>query len=76
MRLGAGRITKDDTIDHAVGVVCLRKRGDRVEAGGVLAEIHAQDEASADASAADVLGAYDLSEEEPTAAGVILDTLR
>ena len=76
MRLGAGRIAKDDTIDHAVGVVCLRKRGDRVEAGGVLAEIHAQDEASADASAADVLGAYDLSEEEPTPAGVILDTLR
>jgi pyrimidine-nucleoside phosphorylase len=76
MRLGAGRITKDDTIDHAVGVVCLRKRGDRVEAGGVLAEIHAQDEASADESAADVLAAYDLSEDEPRAAGVILDTLR
>ena len=76
MRLGAGRITKDDTIDHAVGVVCLRKRGDRVEAGGVLAEIHAQDEASADESAADVLAAYDLSEDEPATAGVILDTLR
>jgi pyrimidine-nucleoside phosphorylase len=76
MRLGAGRITKDDTIDHAVGVVCLRKRGDRVEAGGVLAEIHAQDEASADESAADVLAAYDLSKDEPATAGVIFDTLR
>ena len=76
MRLGAGRITKDDTIDHAVGVVCLRKRGDRVEAGGVLAEIHARDEASADESAADILAAYDLSEDEPATVGVILDTLR
>jgi pyrimidine-nucleoside phosphorylase len=76
MRLGAGRITKDDTIDHAVGVVCLRKRGDGVKAGGVLAEIHAQDEASADESAADILAAYELSEDEPRAAGVILDTLR
>jgi pyrimidine-nucleoside phosphorylase len=76
MRLGAGRIIKDDAIDHAVGVVCLRKRGDRVEAGGVLAEIHAQDEASADESAADVLAAYDLSEDEPATAGVILETLR
>jgi pyrimidine-nucleoside phosphorylase len=76
MRLGAGRVTKDDTIDHAVGVVCLRKRGDRVEAGDVLAEIHAQDEASAQASAADVLAAYDLSDNEPRTAGVILETLR
>src|SRR5204862_336716 len=29
--LGAGRRTKDDPIDHAVGVVCLKKRGDAVE---------------------------------------------
>src|SRR5689334_23564705 len=27
LRLGAGRQTKDDTIDHAVGVVCRAKRG-------------------------------------------------
>ena len=32
LHLGAGRQTKDDAIDHAVGVVCLRKRGDRVAA--------------------------------------------
>jgi pyrimidine-nucleoside phosphorylase len=76
MRLGAGRIIKDDTIDHAVGVVCLRKRGDRVEAGEVLAEIHAQDESAAHASAADVLAAYELSRDAPRTAGVILDTLR
>ena len=31
--LGAGRRTKDDPIDHAVGVVCLRKRGDAVARG-------------------------------------------
>ena len=37
---------RSDAIDHAVGVVCLRKRGDRVEAGDVLAEVHARDEAS------------------------------
>ena len=28
LELGAGRLRKDDPIDHAVGVVCLRKRGD------------------------------------------------
>ena len=45
LHLGAGRRTKDDTIDHAVGVVCLRKRGDAVEAGEPLAEVHARDDA-------------------------------
>jgi pyrimidine-nucleoside phosphorylase len=76
MHLGAGRVTKDDSIDHSVGVVCLRKRGDRVEAGDVLAEIHASDEASAGAAAADVLAAYELVDEAPPTHGVILDTLR
>jgi pyrimidine-nucleoside phosphorylase len=75
MRLGAGRTVKDDVIDHAVGVVCLRKRGDRVTAGDVLAEIHAREEATAQAAAAEVQAAYKLMDEEPRAVGVILDTL-
>jgi pyrimidine-nucleoside phosphorylase len=75
MRLGAGRIAKDDRIDHAVGIVCLKKRGDEVEAGDILAEIHAQNEASASAAAADALAAYELVDEAPTTHGVILDTL-
>jgi pyrimidine-nucleoside phosphorylase len=75
MRLGAGRATKTDTIDYAVGVVCLRKRGDHVETGEALAEIHAQDEASASAAAEDVLAAYELADEEPRTGGVILDTV-
>jgi pyrimidine-nucleoside phosphorylase len=74
-RLGAGRATKADEIDHAVGVICLRKRGDQVAAGEPLAEIHAQDEASANAAAADVLAAYELADEPPRTGGVILDTL-
>src|SRR5207245_11786824 len=37
LHLGAGRRTKDDTIDHAVGVVCVSKRGDAVGVGETLA---------------------------------------
>src|SRR5207248_5269526 len=48
LRLGAGRRTKDDAIDHAVGIRCLRKRGAAVERGEPLAEVHARDERSAD----------------------------
>ena len=75
MRLGAGRVTKDDRIDHAVGIVCLKKRGDRVQPGEVVAEVHAEDEAAAEAAAADVVAAYDIVDEEPATSGVILDTL-
>jgi pyrimidine-nucleoside phosphorylase len=75
MRLGAGRIVKEDVIDHAVGIVCLRKRGDRVAAGDTLAEIYAQDEASAQGAVAEVKAAYELTDEEPKAVGVILETL-
>jgi pyrimidine-nucleoside phosphorylase len=75
MRLGAGRATKADEIDHAVGIVCLRKRGDRVEAGEPLAEIHAKDERSADAVAVEVTAAFQLGDEEPPRTGVILETL-
>jgi pyrimidine-nucleoside phosphorylase len=73
--LGAGRRTKDDTIDHAVGVVCLKKRGDAVEEGEPLAEIHARDEASAGEAAAMVLEAYELGDEPPRARPIVLDTV-
>jgi pyrimidine-nucleoside phosphorylase len=75
LHLGAGRRTKDDAIDHAVGVVCLCKRGDAVEAGAPLAEIHARDEASADAAATTVFAAYELGDEQPRPRAIVLDTL-
>jgi pyrimidine-nucleoside phosphorylase len=75
MRLGAGRTTKDDTIDHAVGIVCLRKRGDRVEAGDVLAEVHARDEPAAEVVVEEVRGAYELVDEVPATRSVVLETL-
>src|SRR5918994_7085463 len=73
--LGAGRVTKDDRIDHAVGIVCRKKRGDQVSSGEALAEIHARDETSAAAAAAEVLAAYELTDERPRTGGVILETL-
>jgi pyrimidine-nucleoside phosphorylase len=72
LELGAGRRTKEDSIDHAVGIVCRAKRGDRVEAGDVLAEIHAGDDASADAAAAAVLAAYELGDTPPRAHDIVL----
>ncbi|AJO21317.1 pyrimidine-nucleoside phosphorylase [Weizmannia coagulans] len=45
MMLGAGRATKEDKIDFAVGIVLRKKVGDRVEAGEPLATIYANREA-------------------------------
>ena len=75
MALGAGRERKDDPIDHAVGVVCLAKRGDRVERGEPVAEIHARDEATAEAAEAILLAAYEVGD-EPEPRPLVLDVIR
>ena len=75
LHLGAGRASKDDEIDHAVGVVCRRKRGDDVEEGDVLAEVHAREEASAAAGVEEVLAAYEIGDTPPAARPLVLDVL-
>ena len=68
LHLGAGRASKEDEIDHAVGVVCHRKRGDAVEEGDVLAEVHARDEASAAAAVEEVLASYEIGDDASSSA--------
>jgi pyrimidine-nucleoside phosphorylase len=75
LELGAGRSRKDEDIAHAVGVFCLRKRGDEVERGEALAEIHARDDAAAEAAAGAVLAAYELGPEPPEPRPIVLDVL-
>ena len=75
MELGAGRRTKTDPIDHAVGVLCFAKRGDPVLAGDDLAEIHARDAAAAEAAATAVLAAYAIGDEAPPERGILLDVV-
>jgi pyrimidine-nucleoside phosphorylase len=75
LHLGAGRRTKEDAIDHAVGVVCLKKRGDAVQVGESLAEVHARDERTADDAAAAVLAAYELADTAPPARPIVLEVL-
>ena len=76
LELGGGRRTKDDEIDHAVGVVCSAKRGQTVEEGQVLADVHARDEESATRVARMVRDAYSVTDEPPrTHHGIILDVI-
>jgi thymidine phosphorylase len=73
VQLGAGRRTTDDDIDHAVGIVCRKKRGDSVAVGEVLAVVHARHEEAAAACASDVLEAYEVAAEAPGRRPVVLD---
>jgi pyrimidine-nucleoside phosphorylase len=74
LELGAGRHTKEHEVDHAVGVVCSAKRGQTVEAGQVLADVHARNEAAADKAAQAVLAAYEIDDGEPVHPhGILID---
>jgi pyrimidine-nucleoside phosphorylase len=75
MRLGAGRRHKGDAIDHATGIVCLAKIGDVVELGEPLAEVHARDEASADAAVADVTACYRMTDIPVTPPALVLEVM-
>ena len=75
LHLGAGRRRKEDEVDHAVGVVCLAKRGDEVAKGQTLALVHARDERSADEAARDVLAAYAFGSEPQVEHGVLLEVV-
>jgi pyrimidine-nucleoside phosphorylase len=76
MELGAGREVVGEPIDHAVGVVCLRKRGEEVLAGEPLAEIHARDEAAAEKAEASLLAAYEIGDGEAEPRPLVLEVLR
>jgi pyrimidine-nucleoside phosphorylase len=75
LHLGAGRVRKDDSVDHAVGIVCLAKRGDRVEAGQPLAEVHAREEPTAARAVEEVARSYRIGDGEPERKPVVLDVL-
>ena len=75
MLLGAGRATKEDMIDPAVGVVLRKKVGDAVRPGEPLAEVHA----SVDERAAQVVGhvqsAYSISGHRPGRGTLIYEVI-
>ncbi len=63
MDLGAGRATKDDNIDLAVGIVLNKKRGDKVFKGETLAYIHANDENKIEKATKSIIASYHIRRE-------------
>jgi len=75
MQLGAGRRTKSDAVDHAVGIVCHAKRGAEVAKGDVLAHVHARTAEAAEQAVAGILAAYTIGDEAPSVRGVLLEVV-
>ncbi len=61
LALGAGRATKEETIDHAVGIEAPVKVGDHVEEGDRVMTLHANDEGKLAAALALLDGAVEYS---------------
>ena len=74
MLLGAGRSKKDDVIDMAVGVKVFKKVGDKVNAGDVLAEVHANSKKTEE-SIKNILDAYTILEEEVRENKIVLEII-
>ncbi len=73
--LGAGRDTKEDTVDSAVGVFLEVKVGDRVDEGEVLCRIHYADAERLQEAVDRIEDAFRISTSEPEARELILEVV-
>ena len=65
MLLGAGRQTKDDSINPAAGIIIERKNGDKIVKGDVLATLYADDESLFEKAEQIMHEAYHFSDTAP-----------
>ncbi|MEZ4825219.1 MAG: thymidine phosphorylase [Bacteroidia bacterium] len=73
MMLGAGRRTKEDSIDLSAGIVLQKKTGDFVEKGEILAMLYAASDEKTSESEEMVLGAFEYGEERPAPQKLVLE---
>ncbi|GAA0087088.1 pyrimidine-nucleoside phosphorylase [Clostridium sp. MB05] len=63
---GAGRETKDDSIDYGAGIILAKKMGSYVNKGDLLATIYTSDKNRIEKSEEMLLSAYTISNEKPS----------
>ncbi|MBI3681632.1 MAG: thymidine phosphorylase [Acidobacteria bacterium] len=73
--IGAGRDTKDDSIDPAVGVILEVKVGQKVDAGGVLCRLYYTREDGVEEAAEHVEDAFRISAQPPEERELILEVV-
>ena len=73
--LGGGRFTKESGINYDVGVDAIAKPGESIQAGDVLARVHAADQAQADAACARLKTGFGISVQPPAAQPLIAEII-
>ncbi len=63
--LGAGRATKEDMIDHKVGLYMLKKHGEKVQKDDVIFEVHGNDTDKMNQSISILKESFRISSEKP-----------
>ena len=63
VKLGAGRITKDDVIDFTAGIKLIKKTGDAVKCGDVIAILYTNNEKSIEAAEDEFLSGVKFGDE-------------
>ena len=76
MILGAGRASKEDSIDYGAGIVLKKKTGDRVKQGEPVAVLYTNDEAKLPEAEKRFLGALTFSEKAPVLKPLIYEIIR
>jgi thymidine phosphorylase len=73
--IGAGRNTKEDSIDPAVGVILEVKTGQKIEAGAVLCRLYYTREDNLEEAAQEVEDAFRISATPPEERELILEVV-
>ncbi len=76
LMLGGGRETKESVIDLSVGIVLEKKVGDKVNAGDVLAWLHANDSEKLKAAKERLLSAYTIGKNKKNGGKVIIGVVK
>ncbi len=73
--IGAGRNTKEDTIDPAVGVILEVKTGQKVDSGGVLCRLYYTSDENVEEAAEQIEDAFHISSTAPEERELILEVV-
>ena len=75
VKLGGGRLKVEDKVDPVVGITLMKKVGDKVSRGDILALVHGNDEDRTRAAAEDLLSSYRISSGKPAKISLIKERI-
>lgn len=74
--LGGGRKTKDDEIDHTAGITLIKKTGDKVEKGEVIAKLYTNKENAIPIAEKNFLGAIEITNKKTAEQKLIYEVVK